>query len=477
MSATSAAPGGPSPAPRRGDRVPLINIFSLGATSVPLAMVLLTFGVYMPRYYVALGVSFAAVGAAVAIVRLLDVAIDPLVGLFMDQTRTPIGRFRPWLLLGAPILMFGVYKLFLPSGPVDAAYLVTWLLFAYVGNSCLTLGAAAWGANIADAYSERARVYGYIQAMAVLGSVALLLMGEITQGRIVPGTKAGTPLVGLMMVIAVPIAVLLTTLLTPERKLSGLTKSKFSLADYAVALKRPAMARLIVADLLLTLGAGTTGPIYVYFFHDAKGFSVKTTGTLLIFYIGAGLLGAPFWSSLAQRISKHRGVQLACVAYAICQTALMAIPKALYLPTAVGMFAVGFCASAFIPLVRSMVADICDEVRLETGKDLSSVLYAMVTTTSKIGTAISVSIVFPILQIVGYNGKEGIENTPQAIFGLEMCYLFAPIILVFIGGGALFGYRLDAKRHAEIRTALEERDVAASEEALVGETAATAAAE
>ncbi len=136
------------------------------------------------------------------------------------------------------------------------------------------------------------------------------------------------------------------------------------------------------------------------------------------------------------------------------------------------MFAVGFCASAFLLLIRAMVADVVDEVRLERGQDLTSLLFSMVTTTTKIGTVITVVIVFPILQMVGYNGKEGAVNTPQAIFGLEMCYLFAPIVLVFVGGAMFFGYRLDARRHGEIRAALEAREaelsLAAAEESLVG---------
>jgi Na+/melibiose symporter-like transporter len=450
-------------------------------TGVPLAMLLLTFGVFMPRFLVGLGVSFAAVGAAIAFVRLLDVGIDPVIGLFMDQTKTAIGRFRPWLILGAPVLMLGAYKVLLPiPAEVNSAYLVFWLLVAYAGNSVLTLGIAAWGANLAAGYNDRARVYGYTQSMAVIGTVALLLLPLLTHGKIMPGKGSSMSVLGLIMILMIPIAVLITCVFTPERKLSGITKTKFKLSDYGVALKRRSMMQLIVADLLLTLGAGTTAPIYVYFFHDAKGFSIAATSTLLVFYIGAGLLGAPFWSALAQKLTKHRAVQLSCVAYAACQTALMAIPKAAYLPTAIGMFAVGFCASAFIPMVRSMVADICDEVRMETGKDLSSLLYSMVTTTTKIGSAISVTIIFACLQFVGYNGKEGVANTPQAIFGLEMCYLFAPIILVFIGGGALFGYKLDAKRHAEIRSVLDEREarsVAAAEEGLVGELTPRAAAE
>jgi Na+/melibiose symporter-like transporter len=123
------------------------------------------------------------------------------------------------------------------------------------------------------------------------------------------------------------------------------------------------------------------------------------------------------------------------------------------------MFAVGFCASAFLLLIRAMVADVVDEARLQTGRDFTSLLFSLVTTTTKIGTVISLVIVFPILDAVGYNGKEGAVNTPHAIFGLEMCYLFAPILLVFVGGAMFFGYKLDAGRHAEIRAELDARDV------------------
>jgi Na+/melibiose symporter-like transporter len=132
-------------------------------------------------------------------------------------------------------------------------------------------------------------------------------------------------------------------------------------------------------------------------------------------------------------------------------------------PTIAGMFAVGFTASAFLLLIRAMVADFVDEVRLERGQDITSLLFSLVTTTNKIGLSITTVFSFTILAMVGYNPREAAVNTPHAIFGLEMCYLFAPVILVFLGGGLFFGYKLDAKRHAEIRTALEARDTASAE--------------
>jgi glycoside/pentoside/hexuronide:cation symporter, GPH family len=187
------------------------------------------------------------------------------------------------------------------------------------------------------------------------------------------------------------------------------------------------------------------------------------------------VLGAPFWGRLvSRRFGKHRTVQIACVCYSIFQTILMALPRVWphyklvdTIPTIIGMFCVGFCASAFLLLVRSMIADVADEVRLERRKDLTSLLFSMVTTTTKIGGSITVAVVYPILALVGYNGAEGAVNTKSAIFGLEMCYLFAPVILVLLGGTLFFGYRLDSRRHAEIRKALEAPDFLAAEEGLI----------
>jgi Na+/melibiose symporter-like transporter len=352
---------------------------------------------------------------------------------------------------------------------------------AYAGYSVLNLSLAAWSTFIAGAYNERSRLWGWTQGLAVLGSVALLLILPLaTHGRIALGKAASMPTIGWILMVALPVAAIVCALFTPERIAAAPQRPRFSFREFWAAVARPSMRRIIIADLALTLGPGTTAPLYVYFFHDAKGFSIAHVGYLLIFYIGAGVFGSPFWGRVARVLGKHRTVQIACVCYAITQSTLMALPRVWPhyhlidgLPTAIGMFAVGFCASAFILLIRAMVSDVADEVRLEQGQDLTSLLFSMVTTTSKIGVAITVTVVFPILQLAGYNGKEGAVNTPHAIFALEMCYLFAPIILVFVGGAMFFGYGLDAARHTAIRQALEARDAGppaldAAEETLTG---------
>jgi GPH family glycoside/pentoside/hexuronide:cation symporter len=480
MSATPATPA--------GRRAPLPTVFAFGAIGMPVAVLLLIYVVYLPPHYVGLGLGFVAVATAVTVVRVIDVFFDPLLATIMDRTRTPIGRYRPWIVAGVPIVMLGVWKLLMPGGPVDQVYLILWLVVSYAGLSMVNLGQASWSAVLATTYRDRARLYAWTAPMAVLATTVILALPLITGGRVSAGLASSMPVLGLILLISFPIALFICAVFTPEKIAPSTQKARFTLADYRKAIGRPTMARLMLADLALTLGPGTTGPLYFFYFHEAKGFTVPHVSLLLIFFGGAGIVGSLFWGGvMAERFGKHRSIQIACVAYSITQTILMAIPRVWPgyswidgVPTVLGMMAVGFCAAAFLPLVRAMVADVVDEVRLERKQDLTSLLYSMVTTTTKIGQAVTVAIVYPVLAFVGFNGKPGAVNTPHAIFGLEMCYLFAPILLVWVGGAMLIGYRLDARRHAEIRAAL---DIAAAEESLTGplapapEAPAVAAAE
>ena len=190
----------------------------------------------------------------------------------------------------------------LPGPHPTAGYLILWMVFTYVGYSMLTLGQTAWSATLAPTYQERSRLFGWTQGLAVIGSVALLVLPAVTHGAVVPGRAKDMPTMALYAMIGFPLAVLIAAVFTRERPaVAPAAKQKFSLNDYLFAAKR--MWRVVLADLVLTLGPGTTGPIYVYFFHDAKGFVDADVGFLLIFYIGAGIVGAPIWGRVASGAS------------------------------------------------------------------------------------------------------------------------------------------------------------------------------
>ena len=75
---------------------------AFAATSLPLSALGIAVSVHLPAYFAAnIGVELAVVGAAFAIVRFIDIPIEPTLGILMDRTRSPIGRYRLWTLLGS----------------------------------------------------------------------------------------------------------------------------------------------------------------------------------------------------------------------------------------------------------------------------------------------------------------------------------------------------------------------------------------
>lgn len=452
-------------------RLPLPRLLAFAVGGIPATMLVTMMGVYLPPFYAGrLGISLLAIGGTIATVRLADLGVDLLLGWMMDKTRTRFGRYKPWFALALPVLWVAVYQVFNPPEDADLGYLFLWFLVLYAAYSILMLSHSAWGASLSGDYHERSRVFGWMMGAAVMGSAALQATPLLTRGAIKPGDPASLGVLGLIIIVVASLAIPISLIFGRE-KVAAVPPKRATLKDYLAVISQPSMVRLVIADLLLTLGPGTTAPIYLFFFHEAKGFSLAHVAILLIPYTAAGVFGAPFWGRVAQKFGKHRTVQIAAVCYAVTQTTLMAIPQNLFWPTFAGMFSVGFCGSAFLLLVRAMVADVADQLRLETGQERSGVLFALVTMTQKFGSSITVSIIYPILAAVGFNPKPGAVNTPHAIWGLEMCYLFAPIVLVLVGATMFFGYRLDARKQAQIRAeldALEARDFAAAEESLLG---------
>ena len=123
----------------------------------------------MPAYYTAdLGLTMGAVSGVLLLSRLFDAVTDPLIGWLSDRTRSRFGRRRLWMAASVPIFMLAVYKLFLPSGPVTATYLLTWLVVLWLGWTLLYIPYYALGAEISPDYDERpgSRAGGRLSAAA-----------------------------------------------------------------------------------------------------------------------------------------------------------------------------------------------------------------------------------------------------------------------------------------------------------------------
>jgi len=440
-------------------RLSLLKLIAFSLPGLPTGALAIGLGVFLPRYYAGhFGLALLAVGGVFGLIRILDTFVDPVLGLVMDRTRTPVGRYRPWLILGVPILMLAVFMLFEPRTKVTVAYLFGWLLIYYIGTSILTLSHSAWASVIAAKYHERSRVFGVMQVVGILGATVVLILPSVLEGRhgIAPG--GAVPLMGWFIIAAAPIGVLLAILRTPERITANADTERFALMDYVQMVFRPDMRRIILADFCLALGPGWMGAIYLFYFHDARGFTIAQASIQLLIYVAAGVVGAGVLSRVAMRFGKHRTLMATATGYSLGLILLTFMPKGHMLPVGIFMFIMGFLATSFALLDRAMVADVADAVRLDQGKNRAGLLYSMITMTQKVAGALSITLSFTVLGAIGYQAKDGVVNTPTAIHGLELVYLIGPVVFVMLGGACFIGYKLNDTRHAEIRAALDARD-------------------
>jgi Na+/melibiose symporter-like transporter len=453
-------------------QLPLGTALAFACAYIPFAALQLSVAVQLPRFFASsLGVG-AAAGGVFFLVRLIDIPVDPVLGLLMDRTRTRFGRYRPWLVLSAPVLMLALYMAYQAQPGVGVPYLTLWLLVLYLGMSLLLVGGNAWASTLASSYGGRSRIFGAQSAMGVVGAASVLAIPTVAALQHV-GEAEGVRMIGWFMMGLAPLCVLIAIARTPERITTDAGGHAFRLADYAALLARPNVLRLMAADFFVTLGPGWMAALYLYFFEDSRKFGVAQANILLAIYILAGFVGAPATAWLANRISKHRALMVTTTGYSLMLIVIFLLPKGQFLPMAPSMFAAGGFAAGFVVAIRSITADIGDEIRLEKHRNLAGLLYALTSATTKAASALAAGLTFTILGMVGYDFKPGAHNGADQIFGLEMAYVIGPIVFVMIAGACFIGYRLSAERHAAIRDELDARDAAfdpaASLESLAGD--------
>ncbi len=390
----------------------------------------------------------------------------------MDRTRTRFGRYRVWTVVGAPLLMLGLYMLMTAERGVGSAYLIGWLLVMYLGVSILMLSHQAWAATLAKTYDDRARLFGVMAAVGVAGAVSVLAIPIVMERMGYTEAQGMRSMIWYLIALA-PVAAAIVVWRTPETIAVEAPGARFRWRDYLELVTDHSMARILLADLALSLGPGWMAALYIFFMRDSMGFTTGQANILLLVYILAGVVGAPTLAWVATRISKHRTVMLISAGYSLMLITFLFLPKGNVLAAGPTMFLTGFLAAGANVLTRAMTADVADEMRLRQGKERSGLLYAMTTLTSKIAAGGSIFLTFNVLAQVGYDPKLGQANSPEAINALMLSFLVGPIILVMLGAGSLVGYRLGPDRAADVRRQLDERDAlndpAAALEGLTGE--------
>jgi len=271
------------------------------------------------------GLPPATAGLIYLIASVWDGVIDPLIGLSADRTRSRFGAYRPYLLIGGPLLGLSFCLLYYRP-PLEGWALILFVLVSHLlfrtFYALVNVPYAALSARITTDPDRRAQLSGF---RMFFGALAAVLVSLITPSA---GMATGQG-AGAYTLTAMGFA-LVATLLFPL--------VFFVTREEAVALPRTETAprlKTLIWSLLrnrifwgLNLGAlaftisGTVltkSVLYVfkYQMHDERAGAMALAATGL-----AGLIVIPFWTLLSRRIGR-RGVWIAASLTGLAGLAVM----------------------------------------------------------------------------------------------------------------------------------------------------------
>jgi len=441
--------------PRRSNAV----LAAFSAVCLPLAAFGVALPVTLPEFYAThVGLELGVVATVFMAVRLIDITFDPFIGWAMDRTKTKFGRYRPWMALSTPILMLAAFMMFVAVQPgAGPVYLFAWLLVLYLGFSIGTLGQLGWAAVLAPEYDQRSRVYGWWQVFNIIGVILILILPTVVIQTGIGDYADGVRIMGWAILIALPLTMGLAFVAVPEPVNAGAAPHG-GLAAYLELFKRRAVRKLLLADVVLGVAPGITGSLLFFFFGQIKGYDHTQASLFMLLYFVAGLIGAPFWAWLATRIGKDKALAVASLVFAAFYIGATLVPGGNFAVTAVAMFIAGLPYAAGLFLLRAMMADVGDEVRLETGVDRTGLMFSILSATTKVGHVVAL-IPYLILQWVGFQAVPPPEgNSASSLLILQILFIALPGLLLASAALLLKNYPLTPARHDQVRRELEARD-------------------
>lgn len=442
-----------------------MSLATLTAFSLPCVIqsllfvpVMTVFPTLYEKYY---GVSFAAIGAMVAISRGADAFIDPAVAYLSDRTRTPIGPRKPWLILGGALGVLAVYFLFLPPARPTAIYFLIWSSAVYLAWSLMQVPHDAWATEISGEYDERSRIFTFKGTAGSIGGFAFLAMPILLQKFFGFATTDMTPQVmkvaGVLALIFLPLSLAAAVLLAPKARVLSFQEINFFETLKMVATNGPYRLFLLIfgiQGLALGIYAAMIYPYLEGYLQIGSQFAYVMAFTTFF-----SLISMPAWLWAAKTLGKHQSwawgsalTNLVLLGWLFVKPGQPAVIPTLVISAFYGFFS--SCASVCYPAI---VADINDYGLLKSGASRAGTFFAGVALLVKLTSAVGGGIALMLVGLFGYTTKSGAAMSDFTKFGVQFTFIGLHTILQLIAVYFIFRFPLSRGRHAIIRKRLDQR--------------------
>ncbi|MFT7289257.1 MAG: GPH family glycoside/pentoside/hexuronide:cation symporter [Halieaceae bacterium] len=437
---------------RSGQNAPSVLVLAAyGALAFPLAGAFIALQVIVPTFYAqALGLSLSAIGGILLTARLWDLFTDPVVGYLSDRTPAAWGRRKIWIVASAPLIALTVWLLFNPPPGVGNRFLLLATLAIYIAGTMSIVPLNAWGAELSTAYHQRSRISAARVIFGLAGTLTALLLVDNSDNQALADSLFAIALLTLAgLAVSVPVA----AVLVPDR--SVVTRDKNSLREALALLLRPSpFRRLLLAFLLNGLGNAIPATLFLlYVTHVLQAPGIA--GPMLFLYFVCSAVSVPIWVRLSRSLGKHRSWCIAVMGSCLFFAAVPFLGSGDTLFFALVVIGTGLMIGADLALPAAINGDLIEWDELHSGRRRPGLFFALWGTASKLAFALAVGLIFPILDLAGFDATG--SNLPEDVRLLALLYAAPSLLFKSAAVLMMWHFPIDEAEHGRIGRLLAER--------------------
>jgi len=448
--------------------------YGMGSVAYGVSAAVLSAAVLQLYFNQVIGLPAVWVGFAIMISLLADVVLDPLIGHFSDNLRSPWGRRHPFMYASAiPVAAFFYLLWHAPRGLDGTGLLVfavAMLIAVRVSVAAYEIPSTSLTPELAPDYDKRTSLLAYRWFFAISAIAVVQILLYVVYLR----QDADNPLgvlnrdryaeFGTMAAIVMFVCILISSAAThsripylhrpPERKASiGQT-----VREVASVFSNPALLVLMGANILGGSGLGITVALSNYFYLHLWALKPQMIGPLASGGLLASVIGVFLAPYLSRRFGKKQAM-LGLLGFSVFAGLLPISGRLLGLMPPNGsnllyglLFgdvvlaaAVGLMA---LVILTSMVADVVEDQQVKTGVRSEGVLFAANGLVPKFTTGLGAFIAGSLISLVGFpvQAQPGTVD-PDIVRHLALYYI--PCVILLNGGSVvvLSFYKIDRQAH------------------------------
>lgn len=420
------------------NRLSSLQLAAFTSLEIPMAAFLTPLVVYIPAFYAGeMGLGLSAVGIIFGLTKLWDIVTDPVAGTITERMGPKHGRWRFWLLISLPLMLLGVYKIFLPPASVEWTYFAFWMVLLYIGWTLLTISHISWGVELSDDYHERARVAAYRQFAALIGGLVVVLIPVLSDQFGGVNEPERIKFVGLFVLFALPALALATIWATPagDSRADGSCNSRWH-DCFTIVKHNRSLRALLIGNMGVLLGISAMSSVLLFYVQNVLRLG-QWASFAVVPLLFSGLLFLPLMKHLTTRIGKHQTFRLVLLFQMLMQPLFLIIPPENLGITILCFMVLGAINGTAVFLPQAMIADLKD-VETSAGTARTGIYVALLQSTSKVSAALAVALMFLVLPLTGFDPEPGAVNDADTLMGLRYMIVGLPLVCF---AWSLFGMR------------------------------------